>query len=226
MPSRYIRRSRRTRRPRRRMRRRGRAMIRRPFAMNNAGVHMFKRSFTADLTFVTDPVNGETSTIANSVALNLLPNFTDFTNLFDQYKILSVGMKLIYEGGNIKENDPSPLNPPVDQLPVIYTVPDIDDEGAVTFPQVLEHGKMRMHQIQTNGKVYKQFYIPPFVENSVVGLDDAVAYAAQPRKSPWIDTARNDLTHGTLKIAVSGSPNTTYRFKRVFTITLMCKNSR
>lgn len=131
---------------------------------------------------------------------------------------------MIYMGGNIKENDPTALQPPPDQLPVVYTVPDVGDENALTFQEVLEHSKMRMHQIQSNGKIYKKFYVPTYVENVITGLDDLITYSAEPTKSPWIETTRNDLTHGTLKMAVSGSPATTYSFKRIFTVRFLCKN--
>ena len=197
-----------------------------PFRMNSKGVYYFTRSFTADLTFTTDEFGQTPSTMPNSVALNLLPNYSDFTNLFDQYKIIGATMNLIHEGGNVKENVEDGLTPPIDQLPVLYTLPDIDDEGGINFNQVLEHGKMRMHQIQTNGKIFKKFYIPTYCENSLTGIDDLVAYAANPRKSPWLDTAQPQMTHGCLKLALSGSPNTIYRFKRIITLRIMCRQTR
>ena len=193
--------------------------------MNKQGVHYFKRKFTADLTLATQELTGETlNSVANSVALNQLPNYTDFTNLFDQYKIIGITMDLIYEGGNVQENDPPSGSI---QLPTLYVCPDLDDEGALTFSQMLEHGKTTVHSYGTGGRIKKRFYIPPYVENYIVGMDDALAYAANPKKSPWIDCKSTTaaMTHGTLKMALSGSPNTSYKFKRVFTLHVMARNT-
>lgn len=193
-----------------------------PFRMNISGVHYFERSFVSDITYTTDG-SGESSFTANSMALSLLPNVTDFTELFDQYKILGISFNMIYKGGNVQENNVVGVP---NEMPIIYTIPDVDDEGTIPFQAGLEHGKMRMHQIQKNGKLYKKFHVPPYVENTVTGLDDLVVYAANPKKSPWLDCGRADLTHGTLKMAISGKPLTDYIFRRVFTVRFLCKNTR
>lgn len=196
--------------------------------MNKQGVHYFTTSFVADLTFTT-PLNvGETQTLPISIAMSLAPNNGKYMDLFDQYKIVGADFKMIYEGGNVLQNAPFPGGagniPPPDQLPILYTVPDIDDEQPLSFQDMLTHQKMRMHQISTDGKIYKKFYIPCYTENILTGVDDVLVRKAQPKKSPWLDSDAPDITHGCLKMALSGSPNTIYRFKRIMTIRFMCKN--
>ena len=84
---RTYRRRRLTRRPRRMMRRKPS----RPLAKRAMKVHHFRRTFKAsNISSTTTGVLG-----GYSFSLDQLPNYTEFTNLFDQYRINKIVVKFI-----------------------------------------------------------------------------------------------------------------------------------
>lgn len=100
MPGRraYIRRRLLRRRPIRRMRKSAKRTN-----LGNAGVHYFKRRYVVANITASTSAGGLQSNAAGALSFNLasLPNATEFTNLFDQYKIMKVKLDFIPFGDTV-----------------------------------------------------------------------------------------------------------------------------
>lgn len=209
------------RRPARRYAARSRVM-RNAFTTNaNRGIHYFKRNFHSDLSYTVPALSNESNCQVFNLGLSSLPNITDFTNLFDQYKILKIKCRVRYNAGNSDDIG----NVSQIQFPVMYGVPDADDTGLLNFSQLQEHGKMFRKPFGDMGRMDQQLTLPLYVQGTVTEL--ANIYSGKtPMWSPWIDCSNNAIRFGCLKTLVHGSPATTYTFSVDWQVTFVCRNTR
>lgn len=190
-------------------------------------VHVFKR--TAYLGTITASINtlGVPTPIATSYsfALSQLPNVSEFSNLFDQYKITGAKLSLTPA---LTEGIVSPLTSSAATLGYsrVHSVIDFDD---ATFPtsedQLLEYGS---HKSTAPFQSHSRF-IKPKVLHEV--YRSAIATAYSPRSSSYLDMAYTDVPHYGMKVWVS-APNTpggtagSVSYKVYQTLYFTCKNTR
>lgn len=185
-----------------------------------SNLHYFKRHLLTDnLSYTTDAF-GQSSTQNFQMALNSLTNFSDFTDLFDQYKITKLVAKVRYSVGNVDDIG----NIATAEFPILYGVPDKDDSGSINIQQVNEHSGRFIKRFGDYGRMTHYLTIPTQVKNTVDGI--AFGSGSTPLRSPWIDTQDVNVPHGLLKIAVKGSPLTTYKFHIDWTVYLQCRSTR
>lgn len=132
--------------------------------------------------------------------LSDLPNVTEFTNLFDAYRIRGVKLDFlpIYNSHEINEG---PAASPFDRvgMPIITYARDYDDAMAPA-------GEDTLLQYSTNSRLVlsnkKSIYIRnPRVAQSVYKSGVTAAYA-EAKKNLWIDCANADVPHYGLKYYV------------------------
>lgn len=197
----------------------------RVYRANKDGTYLHTRRFTFQMT-IAPTVTSFSGSQAFTFRLSDLPNSTDFTNLYDQYKILGVRGRMNYIGGNVTENAPVPTY----QLPAIYYKPDFDDIGVIDINQMLQAGnKCGTFQFGNETRTVKKISIPPYTLNSVRGIDEGGASLGnfmRPLKSPWINTASPNVEHGALKVICRGTPLVEYKFQCDFTAYVLCRHQR
>lgn len=190
-------------------------------------VHMFKRTtylgnYTASISSL-----GVPSPVAASFSYTLaqLPNYTDFTGLFDQYKI--TGAKLTLTPA-LSEGISSPLFGTNAALGYsrVHSVVDYDDASIPTSEdQLLEYGS---HKSTAPFKTHTRF-IKPKVLQEVYRSAIATSYA--PRSGMYLDMTTPDVPHYGLKVWIS-APNTSagtagsITYKAYLTLYFNCKNTR
>lgn len=221
MPIRYRRRG--VKRPRNKMpRRRMRARIARPV---NRQVHWFKR--TCRLTDVTASISelGVQTNVATAYQFNLnqLPNVSEFTTLFDQYKITGAKITFSPVGNNALISPLSGVNSSFGFGRVLTAI-DFDDS---TTPA----GENEMMQYQsckiTNPMKTHTRYLSPKVLAAI--YQSSVSTSYESRKAPWIDVGNPSVPHYGLKLWINAPLSTvkaSITYNVYLTLYFGCKNVR
>lgn len=146
-----------------------------------------------------------------------MPNLSEFTSLYDQYKILNFTYELTprWSGLDISgDNTPG--------LPTIYWVYDVDDSTALTnITQLMERPNVRKRVIKGAVRLTVKY---PSVAAMIYRTATTTGYTA--RKSPWIDMIDPIVPHYGIKWVIAGSASTTYTFDVRVTWNFLCKNPR
>lgn len=175
-------------------------MIRRPVAVKQP-VHYFKRTqynsgWTANLTTADQFANYYGS-------LSQVPNISDFTGLYDQYKILAMKVTLIPRGN---QSDIGTASASVAQSVGVFSVIDYDDNTNLTsISQACQYQNMKMtrsHQVHTR-------YFKPRIMTSVLSN---VSTANSVNTRGWIDINDTQVNHYGIKYALQISPNSSQSF--------------
>lgn len=206
----YLRRRRSTRRP---IRRRPRMMRRRyPIRKRlsrRPKVHLFKRSFHTTITIL----KSSNTAGCNYFTLDQLPNYTEFTSLYDQYKVNGLKYEFIPRFNSIDQTAGTGGE--------FYTAIDrTDNNSPSTLNELLEYQSMRKSPLTRKHTRYFKPGVPTAVfastddpANSVLPIDAIV------KLSPWITTdapstgggTSNQIQHLGLKFwcsATNASSNT------------------
>lgn len=139
-------------------------------------VHTFKRSV-----FVPNYVT--TSSIADTPfkllsTLADVPGYTDFTNLFDQFRISGISVRIIPRFTQALQSSGAPL-PPGE----LFTCMDYDGNGPTTLSAIQQYQNNKM----TRGHiVHKRFYKPSVL---MAAYQSAIATSYIPKWNQFIDTA-------------------------------------
>lgn len=187
------------------------------FSANKKGLYYFTRSFHGATTWTPGPTSFDNSKTFN-VSLNQLPNFTELTALFDQYKIIGATITFHYARGNTQNQDSVIIK----EMPTIFTCTDLDSTASIGFDDILQR-KYKRHDFGNESNTLCRFQIPPYVKVQLAGQNTTVLTANEPKRSPWIDTANNDYKHGNLFVALQGSPTIPYELRYVIDVRMMCK---
>lgn len=252
MPRRYIRRL--TRRVTRRVRR---IVRRRPLRVGRSlrmvppqfKVHNFKR--TVDITPLLS-LNGTLSTVTNllratqgavtlatpnyyggaSMAFRLsdISDVADFTNLFDQYRINGIAVKIIPCVTNIRGSTSGGTLPDLGCF--LHIVNDVDDAAtpaasAVGMDALRQYESYRsINPYRNNGAPIK-FYIKPRVAPAIYGSGTFTGYGSV--RPPWIDLVSTGVDHYGMKFLVEtieGALNQLAEFKVEATYYFSCRGVR
>lgn len=147
-------------------------------------------------------------------ALVDLPGFTDFTNLYDQYRFNKVVWKLIPKISEASLNAGSNSNANLQQ---IHSVLDYDDNTAPTsINQLVQYQSHRM----TRGSQIHSRVLVPKCQMSVSGA------AAAPKAKQWLDCDQTSLVHRGIKFIVpaAATPGTTLYYDLEMTYYMSFKN--
>lgn len=143
------------------------------------------------------PIGGNKVFFAYYFALTNLPNYTEFTNLFDQYRIKCaiIKFRLI--------NPPEATNTPASSqfYPDIYVTVDHDDATLPTaVDDILQYGKCKRGILRPNTWFKYKCYPTPAIQLYRSGTQTAYAPA---RNSMWLDLAYTDTPYYAIKGVVS-----------------------
>lgn len=183
----YRRRTLRKRRPMRRTRR----MIRRP-TTKSLRVHHFKRTFT--LTPISTNNAGATF-YGYSFTLSQLPNATEFTNLFDLYRINKILVRFV---PNHNSSETAGTGSP--QISNFHSVLDYNDASpATTLDQLYEYQNWKMSR---GTSIHQRLWRPTTFDMVAVSGGSS---SANPQWRQWLSTSVTNIPHFGLKVGIEQS---------------------
>lgn len=165
---------------------------------------------------VTRVVEGTSITASSSGAyatglsfnINGLPDLTDFTTLFDQYKLNGIQIQFI---PNITSNDMNPVSTYY-ELPNFHTIIDRDDEIAPANLNVMmqypSYKRTRGHQVHTR-------YFRPSLAQTIFKTSSTTGTSQVGPK--WLDCADPTIPHYGMKVWIDQTNSTTNIKYRVYT---------
>lgn len=170
-------------------------------------VHHFKRVVKiSDITASWSSAGGAVN-IAGAYAFSLdsLPNYTEFTALYDMYKIKGVKLSFVPSGNSYMTSTVSGITSAVG-FSRFHSVIDYDDLSTpANETTLLQYNTLR----STPGYRIHNRFVKPRVQMSV--LDDntagTVAPAAIGRAGQWLDTDNPTIDHTGIKIWCSAPIN-------------------
>lgn len=200
----------------RRMRRRtGRRQGFRSSMVNNP-VHSFKRAvsmseFPGNILYAPGLFSPLGAKLSNLV------NYTDFTALFDLYRINYVVYKIQLV------IDPAAQTATTARWPILYWYRDYTDSSAASsLNEFQENGRMR----STTLKPWKPVVIK-FKPNVLQTMySSAVASTYKPIFNQWIDMTTPSTEHFGVKWGIDDLSNTNYRVQYRATYYFQCKNTK
>lgn len=150
----------------------------------------------------------ESASIVNSswqYALSDLPNYTEFTNLFDSYRIMAIKIKFIYTSNVTGQGSATgPINPAV-VLPICYTVVDHDDSVALTSQT--DYEQYESCKVSRLDKPFTRYFKPC---TTMMVYKDAVSTGyGISRRSQWMDCSQPGVPYYGFKMGIDPVQYTT-----------------
>lgn len=192
------------------------AMVRRPRSIASV-VYPFKRMFGS---FPWQQGNVSYAPFVQPVtfALNQLPNVTEFSNLFDQYRINFLVYKFYLR------IDPSAQTAATASFPKMYWYRDYDDSAAPSnLNEIRESGRSRVAVLRPDRPVTVKFKPNTLINVWNTGLTSATQ---SPVWDAWVDVANVNTTHYGFKMAIDDFTNTNYRLDLEVFCYFQCKSVR
>lgn len=180
-------------------------------------IHYFKRS--TDLGNVL--MDGSSPLVPNplSFRLNQLPAYQEFTDLFDQYKISFVKLRLRLNLSPDAQSATSAVYPRV-----LY-VRDHDDLVVPASTQELrQYGKCKTKVLSPNRDLIITLR-PSTLNVSSINASAGTTYVS-PQYNKWVDCAHPDVNHLGIKYAFENIANSNYIVNFQATFWLQCKSTR
>ncbi len=154
---------------------------------------------------------------AYSFALSDLPSYTDFTSLFDQYRIAEIILEFIPVSVPFGESTSSTA------YPSIHSVIDLDDDTLPASVDTLR--QYATHQVVPNQKYFRRVLTPRF---AVAAYSGAFTSYSQSQPFQWIDSASAGVLHygvktGTTPVTTASGQFVLYNVDATYII--QCRNS-
>lgn len=132
---------------------------------------------------------------------------SEFTRLFDQYRVRGCDVKFFYSNPGTD----APYQTATAQALTLYIANDYDDtDNVFNTGELLQYSNLRTIQCSdAYGRIPKHTLTYPKTKSSVQ-TDPGFDNTALMRSSPWLDSNRSDIEHNGIKIAVmeyAASPN-------------------
>lgn len=176
-------------------------------------VYYFKRSF--ETTSLTIPAaNAAFTPTVFGWSLGNLPNYSEFQQIFDMYKIKAIKVTFI--------PDVNLNNVATNKRINFYTVLDFNDVGALTsVPEACEYANVHR---TTSTKTHKRYFKPA----CAVKLSDVNSNQFTRADRPgWVSTGNTNIAYGYLKWIADLNPNANdITFKVYTTMYIAFKNVR
>lgn len=130
-----------------------------------------------------------------SVYGDALPGLTDFTNLFDLWRLRKVTMRFDIAAG-YSDSASTPVI-----MPNIYYVADYDDGADLTLTNMLQYPQVKVHSFYDGGYEPLQISLSPKPLRDVAGAGISTSYGPM-EVAPWIGTGYTITPHYGLKFAL------------------------
>lgn len=203
------------RRPRGPAKKRSRKSVPRSVAKANRSreVYFFKRNAANEVDMVGLPASAPLLR-TYQFSLNNVTSSTEFTNLFDMYKITHVQIKFYMVV------DPSAQASAVARYPRMWWTRDYDDANTLSINQIRERAKCGTALLTPSKPITINLKPALVVQTYRTALSTGYA----PKWRQWIDCDQPDVPHYGLKIAIDDLTNTNYRVQHEIKYWFACKN--
>jgi len=191
---------------------RSRTFRSRGWAAKSLNTHRFSR-YAATNAYPNISVAGTESSVNHVFALQDIVNASEFSSLFDQYKInkVIVTYQLLTNPDasnalNVPGNNPAPTN----WYPVVWSIEDYDDSATNNIEEMKQRIGVKRQVMRPNQIM--SFVVYPKVQVQVYKTALTTGYA--PR-SMYVDMDQMDIQHYGLKTVIDTNgldPNDTYPF--------------
>lgn len=176
-------------------------------------IHKFVRT-TQSLTIANDPTLPKEYIM--TFTLDSLLNYTEFTNLFDAYRIVGVSVQFI----PIVSGEPNSMTVSAVVAPYVVTAIDHDDANPINAPPY------EYPSCQTNSMV-KGFtrVLKPLPAMTVFNTSTSSGYA-RPSRDQWLDTAYPRIPHYSLRCYIPDASAYNYAYRTLVTYSIECKSTK
>lgn len=159
------------------------------------------------------------STVSDTIgrltfALGDLDNYTEFTNLFQRFRLNAVKIKIV---PYYTSNDSNPVGTTY-VMPNIHTILDYDDSN--TPANLAEFLQYRNHRMTRSNRVHSR-YFKPAIQSSV--YETAITSAYTPKWKQWLSTDDFATPHYALKYFIDQS-STAFIFRVFVKYYFQCKD--
>lgn len=169
--------------------------------------HLFKQHVYLKDWIISSPIAD--TPINMSFSLGDLTNASEFTTLYDQWKLNGVKIELIpkYSQSNPVENAITTIV----QQPNVHTVIDYDSSALLGMTDIVQYQNMKT----TRGNAIHKRFLKPKVSYNI--LSATGASVRSPTTRAWIDcSATNVLYRGVLGTITSGNISCSYDLKMTY----------
>lgn len=182
----------------------------------NRDIHSFKRMATGG-----SPITGSVAYIpflsGAAFSLSSLVNVSDFSNLFDQYRITYIVVKYWLK------IDPSAQAAASASYPRFFWYRDYDDSTSPSsLDEMRENGKCKCVVMYPNRPVTIAF--KPNLLNTL--FNSGITSTYQPVWNTWVDMTNTGTTYYGYKYGIDDLTNTNYRVTSETTMYFQCRQSR
>lgn len=126
---------------------------------------------------------GGSLTIAPNV-----PNASEFTNLFDLYRIKKITVEIF-----TSFTDNLAVSPGVISMPVVHIANDYNSTGSYALSDILQYPQM--HTYQLGAKPIKWSFYPHVRADVLTDITIPTSSSAMQEISPWLDTSSSNILH-------------------------------
>lgn len=186
----------------------------RPIRPSN--VHHYKRTFLASDTL---PIGPGLYYKGFYFKLSSLPNYTEFTSLYDEYRVNKILVKAIpnFSGSNLGPQGTSSV---LQQIPNLHSVIDNDDSTDPTsLNELLQYGN---HKMTRGNRIHSRLFTPAI---QMASYEGSTQINVEKYKA-WINCANPDVRFYGVKYALEGSNVTQGQFNVYVTMYISCKGVR
>lgn len=180
-------------------------------------VHHFRRMFANTGTIVGNAVYNPYLDIFGPVTLSQVQGASDFTNLFDQYRLNFCVVKFYLK---ISPDAQTAANA---SFPKLYWHRDYDDSNVpLSIAEMRENGRTKVAVMHPNRPVTIKF------KPNCLGVlyQSAIANQYTPKFKQWLDMSNAQTPHYGFKYAIDDLTNTNYRVTQEIYLYFSCKNTR
>lgn len=192
-------------------------------------IHKYKRvvnmgTYTASQSVVggTVPARG-----AFSFNMNLLPNVSEYSSLYDQYKITGVSVKFVPKTSGQFQGGSSGSANPIGYGQVVSVI-DFDDAATpLTKDQMLEYGSVK---VTKSNREHKRFIKPKMLQEIFI---NSTTTGRAPIQAKWIDWSFPNAEHYGIKWFIDAptvnnplTDNSSIAYDAYATFYFACKNTR
>lgn len=160
-------------------------------AINGAGTGAYNMEIRFNLSGVDFFINGGAAPWYQYA----MPNFTDFTNLYDNYRIDYIDCTWTFNSNNSSTTSPST------SLPRIFHVEDHDDTTATNMTSILQYDNLKVWQLGIDSGVMHRVRIHPTPLEMVYYSAALTGYQKGSNKK-WINTDYPTIPHYGVKMIV------------------------
>lgn len=183
-------------------------IVRQPRLKGNKNIMYFKRTFQAAALSTLGAV-GNQVTLNASISLGNLPSVTDFTNLFDMYKICGIKLVLVPD---FSEAQAGALN---------CNMNSYLDYNDISLPVITTGEQKASWRVTKGTRIHKRYYRPQ-VPINVTDVSTTSFLQSQP--APWISTNNTNIAHLGLKCISDPAPSAAvYTWRPFVTVYFKCK---